>query len=127
MLRKIERQFVLSSRPAATPSVWSAAMKLFRFGPAGAEKPGVRTDEGALFDVSAFGEDYGETFFGSDGPARLRAWFLSNGKGCPRVGAGERIASAVTRPSKLVCVGLNFRGHAVETGAQIPTEPVLFM
>jgi 2-keto-4-pentenoate hydratase/2-oxohepta-3-ene-1,7-dioic acid hydratase in catechol pathway len=102
-------------------------MKLFRFGPVGGEKPGVRTDDGALFDVSAFGEDYGEAFFGSDGPGRLRAWFASNGKGCPRVGGGERTASAVTRPSKLVCVGLNFRSHAAETGAQIPTEPVLFM
>ncbi len=101
-------------------------MKLFRFGSIGREKPGVRTDDGA-FDVSAFGEDYGESFFGSDGPSRLRAWFVNNGKGCPRVADSERIAPAVVRPSKLVCVGLNFRGHAAETGAQIPSEPVLFM
>ena len=48
-------------------------MKLLRFGDAGAEKPGVMVD-GTIYDVSAFGEDFGETFFGSDGPARLAAW-----------------------------------------------------
>jgi len=101
-------------------------MKLFRFGPLGREKPGVRSDDGA-FDVSSFGEDYDEAFFGSDGPARLGAWFAEKGKGCPLVGDGERIASPVCRPSKIVCVGLNFRGHAAETHAKTPNEPVLFM
>ena len=71
-------------------------MKLFRFGGIDREKPGVRTDDGD-YDVSAFGEDYGEAFFGSDGPARLRDWFATHGASCPRVGAGERIASAVAR------------------------------
>jgi 2-keto-4-pentenoate hydratase/2-oxohepta-3-ene-1,7-dioic acid hydratase in catechol pathway len=101
-------------------------MKLFRFGPVGAEKPGVRLEDGA-YDVSAFGEDYGESFFGGNGPARLAEWLAAHRGACPRVGDEVRIGAAVARPSKIVCVGLNFRGHAEETGAKIPDEPVLFM
>jgi 2-keto-4-pentenoate hydratase/2-oxohepta-3-ene-1,7-dioic acid hydratase in catechol pathway len=101
-------------------------MKLFRFGRAGSERPGIRDETGA-YDVSAFGEDYGEAFFGSDGPARLGAWFSNNRARCPFVRDTERVGPPVARPSKIVCVGLNFRSHAEETGAKLPTEPVLFM
>ena len=101
-------------------------MRLFRFGPPGAERPGLRLDDGA-FDVSAFGEDFGEGFFGHDGPARLGAWFTAHRDDCPPVPDDVRIGPPVARPSKIVCVGLNFRGHAEETHAKIPDEPVLFM
>jgi len=102
-------------------------MKLFRFGPVGGEKPGLIVDGVGRFDVSAFGEDYGEAFFGSAGPARLARFYAQQPGQCPPVAADVRVAAAVARPSKIVCVGLNYRDHALETGAQVPTEPVLFM
>jgi len=102
-------------------------MKLFRFGPVGAEKPGLIVDGVGRLDVSAFGEDYGEAFFGSDGPTRLARFYAEQPARCPYVSADARIAAAIARPSKIVCVGLNYRDHALETGAAIPTEPVLFM
>jgi 2,4-diketo-3-deoxy-L-fuconate hydrolase len=102
-------------------------MKLFRFGRAGVEKPGLLVDGGGRVDVSAFGEDYGEAFFGSDGPARLARFHAEHPEQCPHVSADVRIGPAIVRPSKIVCVGLNYRDHALETGVQIPTEPVLFM
>ena len=102
-------------------------MKLFRFGPAGSEKPGLVVDGVGRVDVSAFGEDYGEAFFGSDGPKRLARFYAEHPEQCPHVSADARIGPALARPSKIVCVGLNYRDHALETGAAIPAEPVLFM
>jgi len=102
-------------------------MKLFRFGPVGSEKPGLIVDGVGRVDVSAFGEDYGEAFFGSDGPKRLARFHTEHPERCPHVPADARIAPAIARPSKIVCVGLNYRDHALETGAPVPTEPVLFM
>ncbi|MBV7531240.1 fumarylacetoacetate hydrolase family protein [Chitinophaga sp. sic0106] len=100
-------------------------MKLIRFGLPGAEKPGVVTDAG-MFDVSAFGEDFGEKFFETDGLGRLATWWAANSSSCPQVPAGTRLGSAVQRPSKIVCIGLNYADHAKETNAQIPTEPIVF-
>jgi 2-keto-4-pentenoate hydratase/2-oxohepta-3-ene-1,7-dioic acid hydratase in catechol pathway len=106
-------------------------MKLFRFGAVGAERPGVAIagPSGAadvLVDASAFGEDWDERFFGNDGLARLAQWVAASVAGAPRVPAGARLGPAVARPSKIVCVGLNYRGHAAETGAALPKEPVVF-
>ena len=91
------------------------------------EKPGLLVDGVGRVDVSAFGEDYDEAFFGSDGPARLARFYAEQPARCPHVSADARIAPAIARPSKIVCVGLNYRDHALETGAPIPSEPVLFM
>ena len=102
-------------------------MRLVRFGPPDAEKPGLLRQDGALLDVSAFGEDYDEVFFGSHGPERLRAWFAQNGGSSPRVPATTRIGAPIRRPSKIVCVGHNYRAHAEETQAPVPREPVLFL
>jgi 2-keto-4-pentenoate hydratase/2-oxohepta-3-ene-1,7-dioic acid hydratase in catechol pathway len=102
-------------------------MKLFRFGDPGRERPGLLSARTGRVDVSAFGEDYGEAFFGSDGLARLAAWYAEHAAECPSVGADERIAAPILRPSKIVCVGLNYRDHALETGAPLPPEPMLFM
>ncbi|MFB6454489.1 fumarylacetoacetate hydrolase family protein [Chitinophaga sp. Hz27] len=100
-------------------------MKLIRFGLAGAEKPGVATDAG-MFDVSAFGEDYGEKFFETNGLQRLAEWWAANSANCPQVPAGTRLGSAIARPSKIVCIGLNYADHAKETNAAIPAEPIVF-
>src|SRR5271154_4240380 len=100
-------------------------MKLLRFGKRGCEKPGVLMGESRL-DVSEFGEDYNEAFFGADGVARLRKWLVRNGAACQLVAKEERVAPCVARPSKIVCVGLNYRQHALESGMEIPREPIIF-
>jgi 2,4-diketo-3-deoxy-L-fuconate hydrolase len=101
-------------------------MKLFRFGPSGQERPGVMLPAGAI-DVSAFTRDFDEAFLGDQGTARLETWLASNGERCPRVADDVRRGPVVGRPSKIVCVGLNYREHAREQGAPIPAEPVLFL
>lgn len=101
-------------------------MKLSRFGKAGAERPGVVLDDGTRVDCSAFGEDWNERFFGTDGLARLVRWLDANVAKAPRIAASERLGSAIARPSKIVCIGLNFVDHARETKKEIPTEPVIF-
>jgi 2-keto-4-pentenoate hydratase/2-oxohepta-3-ene-1,7-dioic acid hydratase in catechol pathway len=100
-------------------------MKLCRFGEPGAEKPAVFEGEQRL-DVSAFGQDFGEAFFGTDGIGRLSTWLDEHRSQCPKVLEAARYASAVARPSKIICIGLNYRKHAEETGAQLPSEPIIF-
>ena len=101
-------------------------MKLIRFGEAGHERPGVLLNDGARLDVSAFGSDYDEKFFGNGGLPALREWLEKNSSSAPRVSPSVRLGPPVCRPSKIVCIGLNFRDHARETGAEIPKEPVIF-
>ena len=101
-------------------------MKLIRYGVPGKEKPGVSIDD-VWYDVSAFGGDYNEAFFENNGLERLEEFVKANqGKLIP-VDPQERLASPIARPSKIVCIGLNYVDHARETNAQIPTEPIIFM
>jgi 2,4-didehydro-3-deoxy-L-rhamnonate hydrolase len=101
-------------------------MKLIRFGEAGKEKPGVLLKDGSRIDASALGADYDEAFFGSGGLGKLDLWLGKNASSAPRVDASVRLGSPVCRPSKIVCIGLNYRDHAAETKAQPPKEPVIF-
>ncbi|MFC4096119.1 fumarylacetoacetate hydrolase family protein [Euzebyella saccharophila] len=101
-------------------------MKLVRYGKKGAEKPGVQLENGTRIDVSAFGEDFNENFFGGDGIERLGKWLLENEGSCPKIDEDARLAPPMTRPSKIVCVGLNYAKHAEEGGMAVPKEPVLF-
>ena len=101
-------------------------MKLIRFGPAGAERPGVLLHDGRRIDASAFGEDYSERFFGGDGLDRLARWVAGEGARAPVVGEDVRLGPPIQRPSKIVCVGLNYRDHAKESGMAVPAEPVIF-
>ena len=101
-------------------------MKLIRFGNHENEKPGVQLDNGQKIDVSAFGSDYDEFFFGTDGPKRLKEWLSINQDECPLVGENTRLGPPICRPSKIVCVGLNYAKHAQESGMEVPSEPVLF-
>lgn len=100
-------------------------MKLIRVGKAGREKPGVLLENGERVDVSSFGEDFGETFFGTDGVNRLAAW-LKEQDNLPKFAAEDRLGPPLLRPSKIVCVGLNYADHAAESGVPVPGEPVLF-
>jgi len=104
-------------------------VKLFRFGAPGEERPGVLLPDGARVDASGFGGDWNEAFFGQGdaGLARLAKWVASDAAKAPRVPAGVRLASAIARPSKIVCIGLNYRDHARESGAALPAEPIVFM
>jgi 2-keto-4-pentenoate hydratase/2-oxohepta-3-ene-1,7-dioic acid hydratase in catechol pathway len=101
-------------------------MRLMRFGPMGREAPGVLAADGTRLDASAFGEDWNEAFFATGGLERLHRWLAEHAKGCPVVGEDARLGPCVARPSKIICIGLNYAGHARETGADIPTEPVVF-
>ncbi|MGH7592713.1 MAG: fumarylacetoacetate hydrolase family protein [Gemmatimonadales bacterium] len=101
-------------------------MRLIRFGPVGAERPGILDNDGTRRDTGSFGEDWDEAFFGSDGPARLAHWLAADSGPLPAVDDHVRWGPCIARPSKIVCIGLNYRDHARETGTAIPTEPVLF-
>jgi 2-keto-4-pentenoate hydratase/2-oxohepta-3-ene-1,7-dioic acid hydratase in catechol pathway len=101
-------------------------VRLIRFGEHDRERPGVLLPDGRRVDVSAFGEDWNETFFAGDGPTRLERWLAHHGARCPRVMEGVRLGPCIARPSKIVCIGLNYAGHVRETGATTPAEPVVF-
>lgn len=101
-------------------------MKLIRYGNIGDEKTGIAIGD-VLYDTSAFGEDYNEHFFAADGLQRLQNFIDANQANLPAVPAGSRIAAPIARPSKIVCIGLNYADHARETGATPPAEPVVFM
>jgi 2-keto-4-pentenoate hydratase/2-oxohepta-3-ene-1,7-dioic acid hydratase in catechol pathway len=98
-------------------------MKLFRFGNDGNEKPGV-LHNGKHLDVSSFGEDFGEKYFETDGLNRLKK-FLQNNASLPEV-KPTRFGPITTRPSKIVCIGLNYADHAKESNMELPKEPIVF-
>ena len=100
-------------------------MKLIRHGSPGAENPGLVLPAGTRVDVTAFGEDYDEVFFASGGLARLDTWVRTQDS-LPQVAADVRLGPPICRPSKMVCVGLNYADHARESGMPPPSEPVLF-
>jgi 2,4-diketo-3-deoxy-L-fuconate hydrolase len=101
-------------------------MKLIRFGDAGAEKPGLQLEDGRRVDASGFGSDYDEAFFGGDGMERLAAWAETNAATAPTVDDSIRLGPPLLRPSKIICIGLNFSDHAAESGMELPAEPVIF-
>lgn len=101
-------------------------MKLIRFGKLENEKPGVQLPDGQKIDVSAFCSDYDETFFGTDGINSLQEWLTKHQDECPKISDAARLGSPLARPSKIVCVGLNYAKHAQESGMEVPSEPVLF-
>jgi 2-keto-4-pentenoate hydratase/2-oxohepta-3-ene-1,7-dioic acid hydratase in catechol pathway len=100
-------------------------MKLIRYGKAGKEKTGIIID-GIKYDTSAFGEDYTEQFFENDGLERLKKFVERNRDSLTKVNDDERLGSCIARPSKIICIGLNYALHAKETGASIPKEPIIF-
>ncbi len=100
-------------------------MKLIRFGIAGNEKPGLIIGD-TYVDVSGFVKDYNEEFFEQDGLKKLKDFIKTNPE-LPAVSKDVRLGSPVARPSKIVCIGLNYKDHAKETGAATPAEPILFL
>ncbi|KIO78076.1 ureidoglycolate lyase [Pedobacter lusitanus] len=101
-------------------------MKLIRWGGAGREKTGVIIND-IKYDTSAFGRDYNEDFFEKNGLARLAEFVKANAGKLVRIPDSERLGSPIARPSKIICIGLNYADHAKETNAPTPVEPIIFM
>lgn len=99
-------------------------MKLIRFGNEGHEKPGIIVND-TWYDVSGVVIDYNEAFFSNNDIKKLQD-AVAAGISFPVVEPTTRLGSVVARPSKIVCIGLNYVDHCLETNAPIPTEPVLF-
>ncbi|MFU8876372.1 fumarylacetoacetate hydrolase family protein [Micromonospora sp. SL4-19] len=98
-----------------------------RIGPAGQEKPAVRLDDTTYIDVSDIASDFDERFFASGGPSLLTEAVAER----RRVGAvtsfgDQRIGPPIARPHQILCIGLNYRDHAMETGQAVPDEPIVF-
>src|SRR5436305_166250 len=104
--------------------MFGAGMKLMRIGAPGRERPVVLLQDGRALDPS--GVLAADAPLTADALADLAA--AVDAGGLPETAvAGERIGSPLPRPGKIVCIGLNYRDHAAETGAAIPAEPIVFM
>lgn len=101
-------------------------MKLIRFGEIGKEKPGIVLD-GKHYDISEHVHDFDESFFETDGIEKLVTLLQEKENFFPEIESTIRLGSPIARPSKIVCIGLNYASHAKETNATPPTEPVIFM
>ncbi len=109
-------------------------MKLLRFGEPGAELPGIEIN-GIRYSTLPFFEeimnykslDYDEYFFANGGINLLEAWIKQNPTRLDEVPSDTRLGPCVCKPSKIICIGLNYADHARETGAKIPTEPIVFL
>ena len=101
-------------------------MKLIRFGPKGKELPGIKIDDSTSIDVSSFINDYDESFFENNDLEKLKKWLSTNIDSCPKISNKTRLGPPLVRPSKIICVGLNYSKHANESGMAVPKEPVLF-
>ena len=100
-------------------------MKLLRFGAPGKEQAGILL-KGKIVDVSTFSEDFNEKFFETDGINRLRKWVEQKLKFLPIISEPERLGPPLCRPSKIICIGLNYADHARESNMELPKEPVIF-
>jgi len=101
-------------------------MKLFRFEKSGSVGLGMVDLQGKNIDISASGMDLTEGFFEANGIEKLAAWISEHGNSCSEIAGEINYLSCVGRPSKIICVGLNYAKHARESGMDVPKEPVLF-
>lgn len=101
-------------------------MKLIRFGNPGQEKPGLLLDNGKRVDASALTDNYDETFLANDGLSRLKTWADEHATIAPVVPEDVRWGAPIARPGNIICIGLNYRQHALESGMEAPDEPPIF-
>lgn len=101
-------------------------MKLIRFGEYRKEKPGV-FENNKFYDVSGFADDYDESFFENKGLEKLEKEFSEYKSSLPVISSDTRLGSPVACPSKIICIGLNYKDHAEESKMKIPSEPVIFL
>src|SRR5687767_5745899 len=100
-------------------------MKLIRFGETGKEKPAILEND-VRYDVSEYFQDYNEYFFDKDGLHELQKLVRSSLSSLGVVSEEVRLGPPVARPSKIICIGLNYADHAAESGMPAPAEPVVF-
>jgi 2,4-diketo-3-deoxy-L-fuconate hydrolase len=100
-------------------------MRLLRFGEPGREKPGVELADGTRLDVSEWIPDFNPAFFANDGVARLKQ--VATPAQCPKIPASMRLGPPVANPKQFLAIGLNYRRHIAEVGAQLPKEPEVFI
>jgi len=99
-------------------------MKLLRVGQKGKEKPAVLDKEGKIRDISSHVSDLNPESVNFETISKLKnVDFLS----LPELSSSERIGSCIAKPGKFVAIGLNYSDHAAETGAEVPSEPIMFM
>ncbi|MEQ9423508.1 MAG: fumarylacetoacetate hydrolase family protein [Cyclobacteriaceae bacterium] len=101
-------------------------MKLIRFGEFGAEKPGIQKGDGIRLDLSEHISDFNPEFLDNNGLNRLNEIVELHQNDLPEVSKETRLGTPIANPGKIICVGLNYRDHAIEAGMDIPTEPILF-
>ena len=101
-------------------------MKLIRFGEPGNEKPGLFISDNKYIDVSDICNDFNEEFFADGGLIRLQTWFDAHRNSLSYISQPVRLGAPVYKPSKIVCIGLNFGKHAKEAKMERPSEPVIF-
>lgn len=102
-------------------------MRLIRIGPARHEKPAVLVDEDTYVDVSDVVHDFNEEFFDAGGPMLLHEAVAQRAaSGATSTLRGQRLGSPIVRPHQILCIGLNYREHAAETGQTVPDEPIVF-
>lgn len=101
-------------------------MKLIRVGPAGQETPGILLDDGTRLDASGLTQDFTPEFLADGGIEQLASWIKQQKGGGPRLDGEARLGPPIAGPGKIVCIGLNYRAHARESGMAEPEEPVVF-
>jgi len=99
-------------------------MKLLRVGQKGNEKPAAIDKDGKIRDISSHVEDLNPDNVNFETISKLEGADLSS---LPELSSSERIGSCITKPGKFVAIGLNYSDHAAETGAAVPSEPIMFM
>ncbi len=100
-------------------------MKLIRFGEPGFEKPGILDANGKRKDLSGVFRDWDRTFFQNNGLNEI-ANVMTDLSKFPDVPEKSRWGACVSRPGKVICIGLNYADHAAESGAAVPSEPIVF-
>lgn len=102
-------------------------MRLIRLGERGSEIPGVQLSNSSIvFDASSVTSDFGPEFFANGGIERLRT-AVNSDRLAPLHGTNLRIGAPIGKPEKIICIGLNYRNHALESGMEVPKEPIIFM
>jgi 2-keto-4-pentenoate hydratase/2-oxohepta-3-ene-1,7-dioic acid hydratase in catechol pathway len=99
-------------------------MKFLRCGPLNKEKPAVLDKNGKIRDISSHINDLNPKNISFTNLEKLKKINLES---LPEIPSSERIGSCIVNPGKFVAIGLNYSDHAAETGAKIPTEPIVFM
>ncbi len=99
-------------------------MKLLRVGQKGSEKPAVLDKDGKIRDISSHVKDLNPDYLNFETISKLQSADLSS---LPELSSSNRIGSCITKPGKFVAIGLNYSDHAAETGADVPSEPIVFM